>query len=104
MTMTVTSQPDGRYRLTFAVLVIGVTAYALLQSLVIPALPTIQASLHTSQSAVTWVVTAYLLSASICTPIIGRIGDMVGKERMLLATLLALGRARWSLASRTRSA
>jgi EmrB/QacA subfamily drug resistance transporter len=78
------------YRATFAVLVVGVSAYALLQSLVIPALPTIQASLHTSQSAVTWVVTAYLLSASICTPIIGRIGDMVGKERMLLVTLFAL--------------
>ena len=86
-----TSDVDARYRVTFVVLVVGVSAYALLQSLVIPALPTIQASLHTSQDTVTWVVTAYLLSASIFTPIVGRIGDMVGKERMLLATLVALG-------------
>ncbi len=81
------------YRLTFCVLLLGGSAYALLQSLVIPALPTIQHSLHTSQDLVTWVVTAYLLSASIATPIMGRVGDMVGKERVLLITLgaLALG-------------
>ncbi|MGA2520498.1 MAG: MFS transporter [Acidimicrobiales bacterium] len=78
------------YRLTFVTLLLGVTAYSLLQSLVIPALPTIQHALHTSQNTVTWVVTVYLLSASIFTPIMGRIGDMVGKERMLVATLAAL--------------
>jgi len=81
------------YRATFAVLLLGVSAYALLQSLVLPVLPTIQHDLHTSQSAVTWVLTAYLLSASVFTPILGRVGDMVGKERMLVVTLgaLALG-------------
>jgi EmrB/QacA subfamily drug resistance transporter len=81
----------AHYRVTFWVLVIGATAYSLLQSLVIPALPTIQHSLHTSQGTVTWVVTAYLLSASVFTPIMGRVGDMVGKERMLVVTLVALG-------------
>jgi EmrB/QacA subfamily drug resistance transporter len=78
------------YKATFVVLLLGVTAYALLQSLVTPVLTTIQHDLHTSQSTVTWVLTAYLLSASISTPILGRIGDMVGKERMLVVTLLAL--------------
>jgi EmrB/QacA subfamily drug resistance transporter len=80
----------ANYKLTFCVLLLGGSAYALLQSLVIPALPTIQHSLHTTQDLVTWVVTAYLLSASIATPIMGRVGDMVGKERVLLATLGAL--------------
>jgi EmrB/QacA subfamily drug resistance transporter len=78
------------HQLTFVVLAAGVAAYALLQSLVTPVLPTIQDELHTSQSAVTWVLTAYLLSASIFTPILGRVGDMVGKERMFVATLAAL--------------
>ena len=78
------------YRATFTVLLLGVSAYALLQSLVLPVLPTIQHDLHTSQSVVTWVLTAYLLSASIFTPILGRVGDMVGKERMLVVTLSAL--------------
>ena len=81
------------YRTTFAVLLLGVSAFALLQSLVTPVLATIQHDLHTSRSTVTWVLTVYLLSASVFTPILGRVGDMVGKERMLVATLasLALG-------------
>jgi EmrB/QacA subfamily drug resistance transporter len=57
---------------------------------VTPVLSTIEAELHTTQATVTWVLTAYLLSASIFTPILGRIGDMVGKERMFVATLVAL--------------
>src|ERR1700728_3993173 len=81
---------DSSYQRTFAVLAVGVGAYALLQSLVIPVLPTIQHSLHTSQNTVTWVLTAYLLSASVFTPILGRVGDMFGKERMFVVTLSAL--------------
>ena len=84
------SPKRSSYQLTFAVLMLGTIAYALLQSLVSPVLPTIQHELHTSQNTVTWVLTAFLLSASIFTPILGRVGDMVGKERMLVVTLAAL--------------
>lgn len=80
----------GHHQVTFTVLTLGVSAYALLQSLVIPVLTTVQRELHTSQSAVTWVLTAYLLSASVMTPILGRIGDMYGKKRVFVATLIAL--------------
>src|SRR3984885_7429467 len=68
----------------------GISAFALLQSLVIPVLTTVQHDLHTTQSTVTWVLTAYLLSASVFTPILGRIGDMIGKEKVLVAVLAAL--------------
>ena len=78
------------YKATYAVLALAVGGYALLQSLVIPVLPTIQAGLHTSQNTVTWVLTAYLLAAAIFTPIMGRLGDMYGKERLLVLTLIAL--------------
>ena len=77
-------------RIILAVLSLGGISYALLQSLVVPALPQIQSSLHTSESAVGWVLTAYLLSASVATPIIGRLGDMYGKERLLMIVLLML--------------
>jgi EmrB/QacA subfamily drug resistance transporter len=80
----------ARYQLTFAVLLISVSTYSLLQSLVLPVLPTIQRGLHTSQNTVTWVLTAYLLAASIATPIVGRIGDMRGKRKVLIATLATL--------------
>ncbi len=81
---------QGHYQVTFAVLASAVAAYALLQSLVVPVLTTLQAELHTTQDAATWVLTAYLLSASIMTPILGRVGDMIGKERVFVATLVAL--------------
>src|ERR1700750_1179822 len=68
----------------------GVAAFALFDALVIPVVTTIQHELHTTQSAVTWVLTAYLLSASIMTPILGRVGDMTGKKRVFVATLVAL--------------
>jgi EmrB/QacA subfamily drug resistance transporter len=81
------------YNLTLLVLAASALAYALAQTMVAPALPEIQRSLDTSTTSVTWVLTVYLLTASIATPIIGRLGDMFGKERMLLVTLgfFALG-------------
>jgi EmrB/QacA subfamily drug resistance transporter len=73
-----------------AVLSIGGMAYAMLSSAVIPALPEIQHALHTTEEGVTWLLTGYLLSASIATSILGRLGDMYGKERLLLLTLVLL--------------
>ncbi len=78
------------YKVTFAVILAAITAYSMLQSLVNPVLPTIQASLHTTQSTVTWVLTAYLLAASVATPILGRLGDMIGKKRVLVGVLVML--------------
>jgi len=75
---------------TFAVLAAGVGAFALLQSLVVPILTTVQHELHTTQDTVTWVLTAYLLSAAIMTPILGRVADMTGKKRIFVVTLAAL--------------
>ncbi|MFF1798763.1 MFS transporter, partial [Kitasatospora sp. NPDC058263] len=82
------SRPSNR--LTFGVLATGAGVFALLQSLITPALPTVQHAMNTSQATVTWVMTAYLLSASIFTPILGRVGDLVGKKRTLVAALGAL--------------
>ncbi|MFD9663102.1 MFS transporter [Rhodococcus sp. NPDC059968] len=78
------------YQRTFAVLTIGVGAFALLQSLVMPVLPTLESVLGTTQTNVTWVLTAYLLSASIFTPVMGRLGDMHGKKRVFVVALVAL--------------
>ncbi|MCX5359225.1 MFS transporter [Streptomyces sp. NBC_00124] len=82
--------PRKSTRLTFAVLATGAGVFAMLQSLIAPALPTVQHALHTSQSTATWVMTAYLLSASVFTPILGRVGDLIGKKRTLVAVLLVV--------------
>jgi EmrB/QacA subfamily drug resistance transporter len=78
------------YQVTFAVLSLAAMAYSLLQSAVIPALPSLEHSLHASADAVAWLLTGYLLSAAIATPILGRVGDMYGKEKVLLLVLVVL--------------
>jgi EmrB/QacA subfamily drug resistance transporter len=96
------SEPGRQhYNVTFALLAAAASAYALLQSLVAPALLTIQTDLDTTTAGAAWIMTAYLLSASVLTPIAGRLGDMFGKQRTLVAVLalLALGTAIAGLAT-----
>lgn len=87
-------------RWTLVVLVVGVSSFGLLQSLIVPVLTQVQDRFDTDQSTVTWVLTSYLLAAAVATPLIGRIGDAVGKQRMLVVTLclLSVGSAMAALA------
>ncbi|PUA82815.1 MFS transporter [Nocardioides currus] len=78
------------HQLTFAILAAGVASFSLNQSLTVPVLPLIAVELDTSQSAATWVITAYLLSSSVFTPVLGRLGDAVGKDRVLVLALACL--------------
>lgn len=72
------------------VLSLAGAVYAVLSSAVIPALPTLQRSLHASETGVTWLLTGFLLSASVGTAIVGKLGDMYGKKRLLVWTLVTL--------------
>jgi EmrB/QacA subfamily drug resistance transporter len=72
---------------TLLILGIGTLGFVLAQTTVIPALGDLQRELDASASGIAWMVTAYLLVASIATPIFGRLGDMFGKERLLAISL-----------------
>jgi EmrB/QacA subfamily drug resistance transporter len=74
-------------RLTLAGLVTAAMAFALMQTFLIPALPRLQADLHTSPTWVTWTVTAYLLTGCVATPLFGRLGDQHGKVRLMMISL-----------------
>src|SRR3954451_17657383 len=63
-------------------------AFALSQTLVVPALPALAEEFDASQSATSWVLTGFLVSASIATPIAGKLGDLFGKGRVLTAIML----------------
>ncbi len=78
--MTRTSAP-------FAALLIAVLSFSLLQTMPVPALPALQAEFGTSTTTVSWVLSAFLLTASVATGLLGRLGDMFGKRRVLLACL-----------------
>ncbi len=86
-----TDTPRQYYGITLGVLAVSALAYAVSQTMVAPALPEIQHSLGVSQNSVTWVLTVYLLTASIATPVFGRLGDMFGKEKVLLGVLIGFG-------------
>ena len=87
-------------RTTIVVLATGVGAFGLLQSLILPVLSQVQLRFETDQATTAWVLTSYLLSGAVAAPLIGRLGDAVGKQRMLIVTLssLALGSAMAALA------
>ena len=75
------------YNVTLAILTMAGTAFALQQTLVVPALPALQRELDTSTTWVTWVLTVFLLTASVLTPLLGKLGDQYGKERILVISL-----------------
>ncbi|MTD12352.1 MFS transporter [Nakamurella sp. YIM 132087] len=69
---------------------LGGLSFAVLQSLVAPALGTIGQDLGVSTGSASWVLTAYLLSAAVLTPILGRLGDMIGKRKVMIVVLALL--------------
>lgn len=85
-----TAPAAARPRVLLAVLSLGALSYALMSSLIMPAVPTIQAETGASETAVSWLISGYLLSATVATPICGRLGDMFGKRRVLLGLLAVL--------------
>ncbi|MGV8871805.1 MAG: MFS transporter [Rhodococcus sp. (in: high G+C Gram-positive bacteria)] len=72
--------------------VVGVLAcagivVALMQTLVIPIIPQLPSLLNASTADTAWVVTATLLAGAVAVPVMGRLGDMFGKRRLLLVGL-----------------
>ncbi|XVV16031.1 MFS transporter [Actinoplanes sp. CA-131856] len=66
---------------------LGTLAAALSQTTVLPALPELATALHTDRQSVTWTLTATLIAAAVFTPMIGRLGDLFGRRRLLIAVL-----------------
>ncbi|KOV71076.1 MFS transporter [Streptomyces sp. MMG1121] len=88
MTHTTTDQPPRRASgavvpvLAFA----GITV-AVMQTLLVPVIKDLPQLLSTAPSNATWVLTSTLLSGAVATPIMGRLGDLYGKRRMLILSL-----------------
>ncbi len=80
---------DGGGRL-IAVLAFTGIVVALMQTLLIPVIGQLPELLHTSLSNATWAMTATLLSGAVATPIMGRLGDLYGKRRLILVSVGAV--------------
>ncbi|MFZ0379474.1 MAG: MFS transporter [Solirubrobacteraceae bacterium] len=82
-----------RRDLVVTVLALAGAVFAVLQAAVVPALPDIDRALGAGPSSGTWILTVNLLATAVLTPVLGRMGDIYGKDRMLrvVLTTLALG-------------
>ncbi|MDO9377412.1 MAG: MFS transporter [Nocardioidaceae bacterium] len=81
--------------LAVVVLCLGGLAAAMTQTMVIPIQSELPRLLSTSASNAGWVVTVTLLAAAVTMPVAGRLGDLFGKQRVLVASasILAVGSA-----------
>lgn len=91
--MTTTSWSPGRvvhsprpWRVILVLASCGLTV-SLMQTLVIPLLPEFPRLLGASPSTVAWLVTATLVTGAVCAPLLGRLGDLYGRRRMLVVAL-----------------
>jgi EmrB/QacA subfamily drug resistance transporter len=75
------------HNITLAILALAGLAFALQQTMIVPALPSLQRDLHTTTAWATWLLTGFLLVAAVTTPILGKLGDQYGKERLLVISL-----------------
>jgi EmrB/QacA subfamily drug resistance transporter len=97
--------PRQHYGITLALLTVAGISFAVMQTLVVPALPFFQREFDTTATWATWIATGFLLSSSVLTPILGKLGDSYGKKRMLVISLGIFGlaslgaAAAWSLPS-----
>ncbi|MFC8509963.1 MFS transporter [Streptomyces sp. NPDC057411] len=83
------ARPAGPGGIVGVLALAGIVA-ALMQTLVVPLIGDLPRLLHTSASDASWVITATLLAAAVATPVAGRLGDMYGKRRLLIASTVPL--------------
>ncbi len=82
---------DRRCDLVVAVLALGGALFAVLQAAVVPALPDIDHALRAGPSSGAWILTVNLLATAVLTPVLGRMGDIRGKDRMLCVVVTVVG-------------
>ncbi|HYI80791.1 MAG TPA: MFS transporter [Thermoleophilaceae bacterium] len=86
------SAADGRSPAAVLVaLLIGAFSFSLLHTMVAPALPAIAEAFGTTGPSAAWALSGYLLSAAVCAPLVGKLGDLHGRRRVLTAVLVVFG-------------
>lgn len=73
-----------------AVLAFAGIVASLTQTLVVPLIAELPKIFDTTASNTSWVITVTLLTGAVSTPVAGKLGDMFGKRRMILISLIPL--------------
>ena len=69
-------------------LLIVILSYSIMQGMVIPAIPGIASAYAIDVTTATWVLSGNLAMTAVAVPLLGRLGDIFGRRRVLLVTLL----------------
>ena len=81
------SEPKRGLVVIFVALMLAMLLAALDQTIVSTALPTIVGDLG-GLTELSWVVTAYILTSAVSTPLYGRIGDLFGRKRIFQGAIV----------------
>ncbi|NUR91447.1 MAG: MFS transporter [Nonomuraea sp.] len=84
------SAPHERSGGIVGVLAVAGIVASLMQTLVVPLIGQLPQLLHTNASDASWVITVTLLVGAVATPVVGKLGDLYGKRRMMLFCALPL--------------
>src|SRR2546421_9676133 len=58
------------------------------ETMLLPAIPDIIRDFHINYSTSSWILTAYLISGAVMTPIAGKLSDIYGKKKILLIIMI----------------
>lgn len=84
------SASDGRSGVIVATLAGAGIVASVMGTLLVPLIGELPQLLHTTSADASWVITMTLLTGAVATPVVGRLGDLHGKRRLLLACVVLL--------------
>src|SRR6266508_6871489 len=58
------------------------------ETMLLPAIPDIIRDFHINYSTSSWILTAYLISGAVMTPIAGKLSDIYGRKKILLIIMV----------------
>jgi DHA2 family multidrug resistance protein len=84
--MTTEQDAKNRWPITISIM-LATVMNSLDTTIANVALPHIQGSVSASADQITWVLTSYIVSAAIMTPLSGWMADRIGRKRMFLLSI-----------------
>ena len=81
------SIPATTSRLLVPALALAVLAFSMMQTLLVPALPSFMVEFGIDSALAGWILTSFLLCGAVAAPILGSLGDRFGHRKMLILTL-----------------
>ncbi len=85
---------DSHYATRIMLLLAGIVLVVLyIEGMLTPSLPTIQSDFHVDTAQVTLIISAYAVSGVALSPVIGKLGDIYGKRKVMIGVMFTYAAA-----------